>query len=149
MYVYPDGQAEEMLNVVNDTSVYGLTGAVFASDRYIIMYTLYCTSYMHVQRLKEKGKREWEGGRGEGRREGEGEGRERGGGGRGNGRRRVKGRRIEGREDKSTMCMCIQCYVYMYILAQGQQRRVNEKKNESCLWLLFTAGTSFRRLCQC
>lgn len=33
MYVYPDSQAEETLHVVNDTSVYGLTGAVFSNDR--------------------------------------------------------------------------------------------------------------------
>ena len=33
VYVYPDSQAEEMLEVVNSTSVYGLTGAIFSNDR--------------------------------------------------------------------------------------------------------------------
>ena len=33
VYVYPDSEAEEMLEVVNSTSVYGLTGAVFSNDR--------------------------------------------------------------------------------------------------------------------
>lgn len=36
VYVYPDSQVEEMLEVVNSTSVYGLTGAVFSNDRYFI-----------------------------------------------------------------------------------------------------------------
>lgn len=36
VFVYPDNQAEEMLNVVNDTSMYGLTGALFSNDRYNI-----------------------------------------------------------------------------------------------------------------
>ena len=35
VYVYPDNQAEEMLHVVNDTSLYGLTGAVFSNDRLV------------------------------------------------------------------------------------------------------------------
>ena len=33
VYVYPDSEAEETLELVNETSPYGLTGAVFASDR--------------------------------------------------------------------------------------------------------------------
>ena len=33
VYVYPDDQAEQMLVVVNDTSLYGLTGAIFSNDR--------------------------------------------------------------------------------------------------------------------
>ncbi|CAI7991044.1 Delta-1-pyrroline-5-carboxylate dehydrogenase, mitochondrial [Geodia barretti] len=37
VYVYPDSEAEEMLEVVNSTSVYGLTGAVFSNDRYFIL----------------------------------------------------------------------------------------------------------------
>ena len=33
VYVYPDSQAEDMLHVVNETSPYGLAGAVFSNDR--------------------------------------------------------------------------------------------------------------------
>lgn len=40
VYVYPDSQAEEMLDVVNSTSVYGLTGAIFSNDRYSAISSL-------------------------------------------------------------------------------------------------------------
>ena len=40
VYVYPDSQAEEMLDVVNSTSVYGLTGAIFSNDRYMAISSL-------------------------------------------------------------------------------------------------------------
>ncbi|HXV61544.1 MAG TPA: L-glutamate gamma-semialdehyde dehydrogenase [Vicinamibacteria bacterium] len=33
LYVYPDGEYEETLTVCNETSPYGLTGAIFADDR--------------------------------------------------------------------------------------------------------------------
>lgn len=36
VYVYEDKDYEEMLDVVNNTGVYALTGAVFANDRYAI-----------------------------------------------------------------------------------------------------------------
>ena len=36
IYVYPDDKMYETIDILNDTSVYGLTGAVFAKDRYII-----------------------------------------------------------------------------------------------------------------
>lgn len=36
IFVYPDSQVEQMLQTVNETSPYGLTGAVFANDRYFI-----------------------------------------------------------------------------------------------------------------
>jgi 1-pyrroline-5-carboxylate dehydrogenase len=36
VYVYPSDQFEQILEVVNTTSPYGLTGAVFAQDRYAI-----------------------------------------------------------------------------------------------------------------
>ncbi len=37
VYVYPDNQWEETLRVVDGTSPYGLTGAVFATDRIAVM----------------------------------------------------------------------------------------------------------------
>ena len=33
VYVYPDSEVDEMLEVVNNTSLYGLTGAIFSNDR--------------------------------------------------------------------------------------------------------------------
>jgi 1-pyrroline-5-carboxylate dehydrogenase len=33
MYVYPDNQYEDVLHIVDSTSPYALTGAVFANDR--------------------------------------------------------------------------------------------------------------------
>ncbi len=36
IYVYSDDKMYETVDILNDTSVYGLTGAVFAKDRYII-----------------------------------------------------------------------------------------------------------------
>ncbi len=36
IYVYPDNAFEETLELVNKTSVYALTGAIFAQDRYAI-----------------------------------------------------------------------------------------------------------------
>jgi len=36
VYVYPENEFEEILDIVNTTSPYGLTGAVFAQDRYAI-----------------------------------------------------------------------------------------------------------------
>ena len=36
IYVYPDGQLEETLDILDKTSPYALTGAVFAKDRHII-----------------------------------------------------------------------------------------------------------------
>ena len=36
IYVYDDDKIEETLDVLNDTSVYALTGAIFAQDRYAI-----------------------------------------------------------------------------------------------------------------
>ena len=56
VYVYPDSQAEDMLHVVNETSVYGLAGAVFSSDRlvsescmtvYSSVYTCSVTSFTY------------------------------------------------------------------------------------------------------
>ncbi len=38
IYVYDDDKIEETLDVLNDTSVYALTGAIFAQDRYAIEY---------------------------------------------------------------------------------------------------------------
>ena len=34
VYVYPDNQWEETLHLVDSTSIYSLTGAMFARDRY-------------------------------------------------------------------------------------------------------------------
>jgi 1-pyrroline-5-carboxylate dehydrogenase len=36
IYVYDDDKVEETLDILNDTSVYALTGAIFAQDRYAI-----------------------------------------------------------------------------------------------------------------
>lgn len=36
LYVYPDDQVDETAELLNDTSIYGLTGAIFATDRYAI-----------------------------------------------------------------------------------------------------------------
>jgi 1-pyrroline-5-carboxylate dehydrogenase len=36
LYVYPDDQVDETVELVNDTSIYALTGAIFATDRYAI-----------------------------------------------------------------------------------------------------------------
>ena len=36
VYVYDDEKWEETLKLVNDTSPYALTGAIFSADRYII-----------------------------------------------------------------------------------------------------------------
>ena len=36
VYVYEDAKWEETLQLVNDTSPYALTGAIFSGDRYII-----------------------------------------------------------------------------------------------------------------
>lgn len=36
IYVYKDEEVEETLQILNDTSIYALTGAVFATDRYAI-----------------------------------------------------------------------------------------------------------------
>jgi 1-pyrroline-5-carboxylate dehydrogenase len=36
IYVYPDNQVEETADLLNDTSIYALTGAIFATDRYAI-----------------------------------------------------------------------------------------------------------------
>jgi len=38
VYVYPDAQWKESLDLVDSTSPYGLTGAIFARDRYVIDY---------------------------------------------------------------------------------------------------------------
>ena len=38
VYVYPDYEWKESLDLVDQTSPYGLTGAIFATDRYIIDY---------------------------------------------------------------------------------------------------------------
>jgi len=38
IYIYKDDQWEESLRIVDQTSPYGLTGAIFAQDRYIINY---------------------------------------------------------------------------------------------------------------
>ncbi len=38
VYVYPDGEWKESLDLVDGTSPYGLTGAIFARDRYVIDY---------------------------------------------------------------------------------------------------------------
>ncbi len=38
VYVYPDKEWKESLDLVDGTSPYGLTGAIFAKDRYIIDY---------------------------------------------------------------------------------------------------------------
>ena len=39
IYVYKDEEYEETLNILDKTSIYGLTGAVFAKDRYVIELT--------------------------------------------------------------------------------------------------------------
>ncbi|MEX0982562.1 MAG: L-glutamate gamma-semialdehyde dehydrogenase [Bacteroidales bacterium] len=36
IYVYPDNQVDETVELLNDTSIYALTGAIFATDRYVI-----------------------------------------------------------------------------------------------------------------
>lgn len=36
VYVYEDAKWEESLDLVNETSIYALTGAIFANDRYVI-----------------------------------------------------------------------------------------------------------------
>jgi 1-pyrroline-5-carboxylate dehydrogenase len=36
IYVYPDNQFEETMNILDKTSIYALTGAIFSQDRYII-----------------------------------------------------------------------------------------------------------------
>jgi 1-pyrroline-5-carboxylate dehydrogenase len=36
LYVYPDDMLEETVQVLNETSIYALTGAIFAGDRYAI-----------------------------------------------------------------------------------------------------------------
>jgi len=36
VYIYEDEDFMQMLSLVNDTSVYGLTGSIFSKDRYII-----------------------------------------------------------------------------------------------------------------
>lgn len=36
VYVYPDDQVDETVELLNETSVYALTGAIFATDRYAI-----------------------------------------------------------------------------------------------------------------
>jgi len=36
VYVYPDDQFDETMDILDKTSIYGLTGAVFAEDRYVI-----------------------------------------------------------------------------------------------------------------
>jgi 1-pyrroline-5-carboxylate dehydrogenase len=38
LYVYPDDQIPETLEILNETSIYALTGAIFAQDRYAIEY---------------------------------------------------------------------------------------------------------------
>ena len=38
LYVYEDEKVDETLDILNDTSVYALTGAIFAQDRYAIEY---------------------------------------------------------------------------------------------------------------
>ena len=36
IYVYPENKFDEVLNICNETSPYGLTGAIFARERYAI-----------------------------------------------------------------------------------------------------------------
>lgn len=36
IYVYPDNEVDETCKILNDTSIYALTGAIFADDRYAI-----------------------------------------------------------------------------------------------------------------
>jgi 1-pyrroline-5-carboxylate dehydrogenase len=36
LYVYPDDKVDETVELLNDTSIYALTGAIFATDRYAI-----------------------------------------------------------------------------------------------------------------
>ncbi|MCY7357802.1 MAG: aldehyde dehydrogenase family protein, partial [Rudanella sp.] len=36
VYVYEDDQFDEVINLVNTTSPYALTGSIFAKDRYVI-----------------------------------------------------------------------------------------------------------------
>ena len=36
IYVYPDKEFEKTLEIVDNTSPYGLTGAIFATDRYVV-----------------------------------------------------------------------------------------------------------------
>jgi 1-pyrroline-5-carboxylate dehydrogenase len=36
LYIYPDNKVDETVEVLNDTSIYALTGAIFAEDRYVI-----------------------------------------------------------------------------------------------------------------
>jgi len=38
LYVYPDDQIPETVEILNETSIYALTGAIFAQDRYAIDY---------------------------------------------------------------------------------------------------------------
>jgi 1-pyrroline-5-carboxylate dehydrogenase len=38
LYVHEDDQIPETLDILNDTSMYALTGAIFARDRYAIEY---------------------------------------------------------------------------------------------------------------
>lgn len=38
IYVYEDNQFEETMNLLDSTSIYALTGAIFAQDRYVIEY---------------------------------------------------------------------------------------------------------------
>jgi 1-pyrroline-5-carboxylate dehydrogenase len=40
IYVYESGKYEETVDLLDNTSIYGLTGAVFARDRYVIDYTI-------------------------------------------------------------------------------------------------------------
>jgi len=40
IYVYESGKYEETVELLDNTSIYALTGAVFARDRYVIDYTL-------------------------------------------------------------------------------------------------------------
>jgi 1-pyrroline-5-carboxylate dehydrogenase len=39
IYIYPDNKYDETLDILDHTSMYGLTGAVFAEDRYVIEKT--------------------------------------------------------------------------------------------------------------
>jgi 1-pyrroline-5-carboxylate dehydrogenase len=39
VYIFDDEKYDDILKIVDETTVYGLTGAVFASDRYIINKT--------------------------------------------------------------------------------------------------------------
>jgi len=48
VYVYEDNQYEEILQLCNETSPYGLTGSIFANDRKAIIKPMKCYASQQV-----------------------------------------------------------------------------------------------------